>query len=532
MSLDVWIEQFYQPSDADDWSNAYRRALSYWVGYTNEAGFGGDARGFTLRFMAKEYNFKDSIDVVRGMHLVGSGGSNFPSGTRLLFPYGVDGIIIHSAINLNPSGRSATDIVLTGHDLDIFNRRLALATTNVPLGLNSLRGAGTVIERLSLHSLSAGIGVGLKEAHGIAVRTVCVLRDIYINNFSGNGIDIRAWTPTWNANGWQVQNCLIQNCQDGFYCWGSDVNAGCATAVNFTGNRGGGIWDASFLGNTYIACHSDSNTEGSYRTGTARDGSLRGTSGNLFLGCYSEGNTWPGGRVAIKAPSVVVGGSIGPTQHWRDMGISDAQIENDPVARSTFEEFRSTATMLFTNGYGGLFPNGGVTGESAPNHLLNPKLGRNRAYARIGSDIKPTISFEFGLLQVVEPDQVMKLGTYQLTYQFKPRPEEVGWWSFSAGEGDEIGSPLRLSTSESPENRGQIWFQNGFFVGGGNALFAISENRPRIRVVTGIAAPDKGLWHVGDRVFNAEPTAGGWSGWVCVTSGDPGVWKGFGLIES
>jgi hypothetical protein len=257
--------------------------------------------------------------------------------------------------------------------------------------------------------------------------------------------------------------------------------------VSCTGNRGWGIWDASFLGNTYIACHSDGNTEGSYRTGVARDGSLRGNSGNLFLGCYSEGNTWPGGRVVIKAPSVVVGGLIGPIQHWRDMGISDAQIETDPVARSTFEEFRSTATMLFTNGYGGLFPNGGVTGESAPNHLLNPKLGRNRAYARIGSDIKPTIAFEFGLLQVVEPNPVMKLGTYQLTYQFKPRQEEVGWWSFSAGEGDEIGSPLRFSTDESPENRGQIWFQNGFFVGGGNALFATSENRPRIRVVTGIA---------------------------------------------
>jgi hypothetical protein len=181
MSLDVWIEQFYQPSDADDWSNAYRRALSYWVGYTNEAGFGGDARGFTLRFMAKEYNFKDSIDVVRGMHLVGSGGSNFPSGTRLLFPYGVDGIIIHSVINLNPPGRSATDIVLTGHDLDIFNHGLTLATTTVPPGLNSLRGAGAVIERLSLHSLPAAIGVGFREAHGIAVRTVCVLRDIYLS---------------------------------------------------------------------------------------------------------------------------------------------------------------------------------------------------------------------------------------------------------------------------------------------------------------------------------------------------------------
>ncbi len=84
-------------------------------------------------------------------------------------------------------------------------------------------------------------------------------------------------------------------------------------------------------------------------------------SGNLLLGCYAEGNAWPGGRVVLKAPTVVVGGTIGPVQHWRDMGISDAQLATDPAAQSIFEEFRSTATMLFTKGFGGFLPNGGVT---------------------------------------------------------------------------------------------------------------------------------------------------------------------------
>jgi hypothetical protein len=196
MSLDLWIEQFYQASDADDWSNAYRRALSYWIGYTNEAGFDGDARGFTLSFMAKEYQFKDSIDVVRGMHLVGSGDSGFPNRTRLLFPYGIDGIIVHHVINLQPPGRTDQDITLTGHDLEIFNRGLTLATITVPPGLNSLRGSGTVIERLSLYAVPEPLAAEPKEAHGIAIRTACVVRDVYIDSFSGNGIDIRAWVPT------------------------------------------------------------------------------------------------------------------------------------------------------------------------------------------------------------------------------------------------------------------------------------------------------------------------------------------------
>lgn len=41
-----------------------------------------------------------------------------------------------------------------------------------------------------------------------------------------------------------------------------------------------------------------------------------------------------------------------------------------------------------------------------------------------------------------------------------------------------------------------------------------------------------GRHEVGDRVMNAAPAAGGWAGWVCVTAGSPGTWKGFGAIEA
>lgn len=36
----------------------------------------------------------------------------------------------------------------------------------------------------------------------------------------------------------------------------------------------------------------------------------------------------------------------------------------------------------------------------------------------------------------------------------------------------------------------------------------------------------------GERVYMKEPVVGGYLGYVCVESGNPGVWKGFGLIES
>lgn len=45
------------------------------------------------------------------------------------------------------------------------------------------------------------------------------------------------------------------------------------------------------------------------------------------------------------------------------------------------------------------------------------------------------------------------------------------------------------------------------------------------------AIPVSGSYKTGDIVFDDTPTAGGYQGWICVTSGTPGTWKGFGLIE-
>ena len=38
-------------------------------------------------------------------------------------------------------------------------------------------------------------------------------------------------------------------------------------------------------------------------------------------------------------------------------------------------------------------------------------------------------------------------------------------------------------------------------------------------------------WNIGDKIYDSTPTAGGYTGWICVTAGTPGTWKGFGLIQ-
>lgn len=46
------------------------------------------------------------------------------------------------------------------------------------------------------------------------------------------------------------------------------------------------------------------------------------------------------------------------------------------------------------------------------------------------------------------------------------------------------------------------------------------------------APPTLGDWVRGDIIYNSAPSAGGKIGWVCVTSGSPGVWKAFGAIDA
>jgi hypothetical protein len=44
--------------------------------------------------------------------------------------------------------------------------------------------------------------------------------------------------------------------------------------------------------------------------------------------------------------------------------------------------------------------------------------------------------------------------------------------------------------------------------------------------------PTTGTYAVGDLIYNSSPKAGGFIGWVCITAGTPGTWKGFGAISA
>ena len=45
------------------------------------------------------------------------------------------------------------------------------------------------------------------------------------------------------------------------------------------------------------------------------------------------------------------------------------------------------------------------------------------------------------------------------------------------------------------------------------------------------SAPTKGNWKRGSIIYNQNPYAIGYIGWVCTNSGTPGTWKKFGAID-
>lgn len=103
------------------------------------------------------------------------------------------------------------------------------------------------------------------------------------------------------------------------------------------------------------------------------------------------------------------------------------------------------------------------------------------------------------------------------------------------GQGGEAGITL-INDATGVVVRGNV-IRNTDPYAGGSAREGVrdasrvggNDVEPRIAFAT--AAPVAGTWRQGDRVYNSEPRPGESSGWICVSSGSPGVWSGLGTIQ-
>lgn len=334
---------------------------------------------------------------------------------------------------------------------------------------NNKQGTGVVIQDLYLTPKTSGGSTG----SGVSLKTTARLVNLMCFLWPEHGIKIDAstsYSPASNANIWYLSGCTTTlNFGHGLYVNGADANAGSCYSHNAIANQGWGIYDSSFLGNTYVGCHTSDNVLGSYKSD---DPNAR----NMFLNCYSEGGQ-PAAQVV--SPSLIIGGLIDPGTSPAILGGVDHAIRISGY----------TGISEITIGYG---------------------QSNTSGYGLDFLDTQGTFSWSFG-------KAVGRWG-----YQWANLGVPFGFMFYDRTATPANGYARDISSASAPTaSYGAIGVGEHYFGG---------STQMKWRGL-GTAAPTSGDYLQGDMVWNSSPTSGGYIGWVCTVSGNPGTWKTFGLIS-
>ena len=489
------------------------------------AAFGPDlSQGGTLEIPAGGYYLSDTWSITRRLNIVGkqSGKETTKGGTRLRFPINKTGLRVMGSTE-SPDGGSAAranirDILLDG-------------------------GGGTT-------------------GHGIHASTTVYVERCFVDGFAQDGINIvaDAQQGTGNANCWSIRDTTcVNNGRDGFYCQGGDVNAGVAINLDASSNGRWGIYDDSFLGNTYVACHVSNNGLGSVKTMTVGGAVV---AANVFLGCYVElyGNYGS----EIKAPSIVIGGQLAVYKNFPFAEITGdgtgatilvsanaaGQIDNVQVTASGSGYTTASATITdHGSGSGGVLTpvvSGGkivsVTVTNAGSGYCGARkgdllkddgsdggmvTGRLRHQLALQSTRDGSVSVGGSTEKLLT---VQMLDDHALGWQiaWNETDKTINTWHAQTSARTGIKWTTNLSTGvtggrSAALTGGSVLFPSGFWLGAGSTGRQVTGNT---------VVPASGEWARGDVVFNQNPSAGGFVGWVCTASGTPGTWKTFGAISA
>lgn len=409
---------------------------------------------------ANVYYLSDTLVLNKPVRLMGQMPSSslyvLNTGTVLSFAPDKHGIVINSynSPGANVGGTPAGNYCEIGH--------LAIVSRGGPSGTEN---GGTGVACYGIWNRAPGTR----------------FTNIWAYRFRTNGIRIAASSGAGgamegNANLWYVNDVSCQfNGDDGFYVEGLDANAGLALKLNCSNNGGWGITDKSFLGNTYIAPHTDGNTIGPMRTTDVN-------AQTVIIGHYAEI-----GESSLVKPTIHIGG----------IGSSSVRVSA-----------ASTALVL-----------GGGGACRQPVTYFDDR-GTTHVGSTLGCNDTSMSAMTWGASTESASLDAWKL-KFDPTYNV---------WSVEFA-GSYLFTPIRY-----PNSAGALWtnkeftgpvFQNGYAVM--NPGTAVSAAKTR---TLGTAAPTTLTWAQGDIVYNSAPSAGGFIGWVCVVGGTPGTWKTFGAISA
>jgi hypothetical protein len=270
--------------------------------YVTPQQFGAKGDGATDDTQA----FKDAIDFL-DQNATGNTGA-----ARLYIPkgtYKLSGTLnIRATMTIEGEGPLATTLEWAENTTGIIVQRVNTADGlfgDVP----AWSVGGGDLSTIRMMTLKGGYSGTEGEYHGVALRARANLEDLEIWNWQGDGIYSVAaaggGTVEGNVNCAQVARVTAFRNRCGLFVDGADTNVWLVQGCDFRTNRSWGVWDSSFLGNTYVACHAASNgwdgAIGSIPTGCTyngnryyvRAGQAAGASTNAPSGNITD-NTWWG----------------------------------------------------------------------------------------------------------------------------------------------------------------------------------------------------------------------------------------------
>lgn len=447
------------------------------------------------------------------------------------------------------------------------------ATSNV-LGEGSYTGQGSGIDGVVIRSF----GGGRDTADGIQIKAPCWIRNCVVMNWGRDGVNIHAQAitsdPTIRGQGnlFELYSILTaNNARCGVFCSGGDSNAGIGIRVVANNNGQYGINDSSFLGNLWLACHT--NTNGVKNVGQSASGE-----GNILVGFVSDklqvsdGGPGGGNRYCVMYGKDVEASTTIPGTDpsvWQFVSAGDGSLTGFCPVWSEGTTYRHISNYVTTNinsisAFIGCYAEGGTTPCTwAPTTTImggllagptqmaagphNPpvRIIGTAGFLQTGAGFKQrfqhieTLNFRnitFG--GQYGADDPLDLSDDWLTFQddlSTPSTTRVQvhnvtgdvTWGYSSNAATwTINGPgtTRNCGRASPVTN-CMWIRFLWF-----GAFDV----PR-QLTNAATVPTSGEWARGDIIFKQTPSAAGKVGWVCTTGGVAGstaVFKEWGVIDA
>lgn len=489
-------------------------------------------RGPILLIPDATFYMSQTIELKRIINIRGLGtGTTFQGGATFKFPTNTRGLVINRYNTLD--GDVEATPTTAADDCRIENLRLD----------------GT--------SVSTDPTVRDVNACGIRMKASASLRNVMVKRFSGDGYNITAAVSgeggtgdlLGNCNYWQMYECHgIENGRHGLFVQGSDANAGTCIAGNFTYNGQFGIRDNSFLGNTYIACHTATNGVGVSAGHTSGGGSRVTYEGNRYYTKYKYLTTPTGGRgVSDQDPAqdllytTTTPGTDSTV--WAPDGTGEAwQFYPEWVAGKPQGTYPLGGGMFFSNNNARTLALGCYSENDQNGALYTGGL------VQVVGGIQEKI-FEGGQIAASNGNNFKDLGSVDTRDKTNLIDVTMGGTSaMLTFAKDAKGLPWRLKWAAE-----DLVFDYGnsepALIFSGHTTtedFGTGSPQPYRTIIPKLAlgpparrrihtvnetVPTTGLHARGEIVWNRDPVAGGFAGWICVTTGTPGTWKTFGVIS-